>query len=215
MAKAALALVGLAAAVGIGLAIRSADAANSEGEHNDDANDNDNIDTGDDVIVPAPDLPPLPDQSPGIPPGQGSGGGTPGSGNGTPLILNPLDPLFPFPEPGGSPFQIPVGNLTVWPAPFDSMGLLGLSAIEFRGVKNFGPEAVPFAEWLSRGQQIVPNETMPDLWIWVSLENPDDWISAFRKYDPPGSIPPARFIEYQASPASKNAAWMRSNILKR
>jgi len=216
MSKAALALVGIAAAVGIGLAIKHADAAEETP-----GDPNDNIDTGDDVVTEEPDSPPQPSGNgnqgadpPPAPPAAGDPGGT-GSGNSSTgdgtfqhsdnPILNPLDQDF-------------IGNLiltasTVLPPPFDEMSLFpGVKSLQFAGIDGYGPEGIMFGRWLQ--PQNIAAADMP-LYIFVSVENPRDWISAFLHTDPPGSNPPSHYIEYEVSNDTKNAAWMRHNLLNK
>lgn len=200
MSKAALALVGLIAGVGVLAAIKSADAAEA-----DPPDPNDNIDTGDDVITEEPDSPPEP-QGPGEVPDLPAAGGNSGAGSGAPIQTNPTSPDF-------------VPNIdilrpeTILAGPLANVNLDGITSLHYLGMGKPipAPGQPDFMEWVATST-LTPSG-MP-VHIWVSFDNPNEWITAFLKEDPPGSIPPFHWIPLRVS-NTQNKDWMTINILGR
>ncbi len=143
MSKAALVLVGIAAAVGIGLAVRDADAEPKPPKVP--SQDDPDADEGD--VQETPDLPPVPEV-----PGPGT---DPGSGSGAPEITSDLP---------GSP------RAQLIPDELRNINLSGHESYNYRGISNFGP-GFDFDTWQVRdglnGMDMIiyRSVTNPDNWI--------------------------------------------------
>lgn len=199
MSKAALALVGLVAGIGVLVAVKSAEAAETIPP----PDPNDNIDTGDDVVTPEPDEPP--DPGPDTSPGQPSAGEDTGSGSGEPIITDPTDPNFAR--------DIILTAETILSGPLANVDLRGIKTLHFEDIGSPipAPGQPKFMEW--SGTQDVAGSPMP-VHVFVSFDNPEEWITGFRKEDPPGSIPPFHWILFRVSD-TPNRDWMIFNILHR
>lgn len=192
-------LVGVAAAVGIGLAVSHADAAEPDPPFVDPDPDFDSPD--DSGVVPEPAKPPVPKPSTGNGSGAGTGAPVPpagppaasgegGSASGAPPILGPARPDLLPPE-------------------LQNIDLSGNEQVLFTGIHTIpgGNEVHPFYTW------VVKNGLNGmDMDLFVSVENPLDWISTFVHPDPPGSSPPSHMIIYKMSQLQPMKDWMVVNI---
>lgn len=166
MAKAALVLVGLAAAAGVALVVSKSKAAEP--------------------------LPPT-NPNPTPPTGPIPAGNTPPPANGTPGAGS-----------AGPPIQDP-NLINLLPPALQDIQLSGQEELEYIGPNTFGGRI--FNEW-------AVHHSLNDMTvnIWVAIDNPDDWISAFWHVDPAGSTPAAHWIVYKVTDGP-NAQWLKDNIL--
>ncbi len=125
----------------------------------------------------------------------GSSGGPGGGGSGAPAPEPPQN--IPDPTPGG-----------VLPDILRNIDLSGLEVASFAGISNFDPGNHPFYTWI-----VSHSLNDMEMHIFVSVEHPDEWISAFWHPDPPGSTPDHHYIEFKVSD-TPGKAWMERNILK-
>lgn len=142
---------------------------------------------------PSPD--PLPagsdNQGPGEVPDLPAGVGPGESGSGGPTLE----------DIGlGGPF------LDKLPIELAHIDLSGIERIHYAGIQRVSSEQVPFYTW-------VVNDSINgmDMYIYVSKDNPTEWISMFRHEDGAGSVPPFHMITYKISD-TPNHNWMVENI---
>lgn len=182
MSKAALVLVGLAAAVGIGLAVNHADAAPKPPK----PPSQDDPDADDGEVIEHPDNPPQP-EDPGNEvqepiPDPPAGGNGPGTGTGapnTPDFADLPDELRNI-DLSGNEQYLPSGSIIT--------------------------DGKPFRVW-----QVANTLNGMDMIIYRSIDTPENWISMFIHPDPPGSTPPSHMIVYKMS-ESPLKLWMIQNL---
>ncbi len=187
MSKAALILVGIAAAVGIGLAVKDADAKPVPPR----PPSQDDPDAEDGEVIETPDLPPQPEDGGPVP--------SPGSGSGAPAMHST--------QPGS-----PRAELI--PTEVRNVNLSGHEVYEYQGISSFGRRTqdgvapFDFDTWM-----IFNSLNGMDIVVYRSVVNPNDWISMFIKIDPIGSDPAFHHIVHKVSDGP-NKDWMLLNLAK-